>query len=206
MTASIHSRFTNPSTAIAYRLVIDNEHWRITRTRIDKDTVRLSHLRGCSAPGYVPIQALREFVRGQPVDVTSGEPQTAFAGVVLEDLLVTAERLLRQAHEARQCFEHGQPGFRPGCHILRDRLTSARSCAIVACREMASVWNASGLRLDRVLPGWFRFAALHQEQASRAAYRDIEDCLLTMPFHADANADQAGCIAAMDSDVQRLTG
>lgn len=40
------SRFTNPSTGTAYRLVTEPDGWRITKSMEDDGRLRLVHLRG----------------------------------------------------------------------------------------------------------------------------------------------------------------
>jgi hypothetical protein len=153
--------FRNPLTESTYRLRMEGDTWRITKTVKDGDAVSVRHLRGTTADGVVPpADAVDRLVRGehQRGDPIATDPAMTFAEIVLVDLDRTSSVLTALATEARDLRASGSPGFRPGCSALRVQERDALARAVDGCRQLAAAWSASGLSSTIGLPAWLSAA------------------------------------------------
>lgn len=153
--------FRNPLTESMYRLRIDGDTWRITKTVRDGDAVSVRHLRGTATDGAPPsADAIDRLVRGehQRGEPVGADPAMTFAEVVLVDLNRTSSVLTALATEARDLRASGSPGFRPGCSALRAQERDALARAVDGCRQLAAAWSASGLTSSIGLPAWLTAA------------------------------------------------
>jgi hypothetical protein len=154
--------FTNPISTTSYRLVIaaDGASWRITKSyRAHSGTHTVRHLRGTVGPGVPPDAVIDALVLGEhqtEADVT-GDPTQTFASVVLSDLNGAYVVLASMARNAKSACDHGRPGFRPGCGVLRRQMAAAFEEAAEGCRTMAQAWIDTGFTTDD-LPAWLRDA------------------------------------------------
>ena len=161
------SRFTNPSTATTYRLVMETGLWRITKAREDDDRLRLAHLRG--QPGHEDVDeiAVAHVVAGLGgMSATASDPAETFAAVVVRDMECTADALTAIARDAYEVCEAGCRGFRPRSPVLKQQRDVAMAKAVAECRKMAEAWRASACQTAR-LPEWLQ-AALADKPSSPA--------------------------------------
>lgn len=157
--SSTASKFTNPATGTSYRLVIEADGWRISKSRTDDDRLKLVHLRGHGGIGTVDRGAVDRLVAGHGGVVDHpADPVTMFADVVLVDLERTGDLLTAVAREARETYEVGCRGFRPRSPVLRQQRDRALATAADEMKRMAEAWMASGLKSERMLPGWLAAA------------------------------------------------
>ena len=167
------TRFTNPSTATTYRLVVTGEDWRVTKAMHDDGQLRLAHLRGQSGAGSVDAAAVAGFVAGKGGTAAgSVAPAAVFAAAVLCDLERTADVLTAIAREAGSVYEVGCRGFRPRSPLLRQQRDGALGRAATECRSMAEAWRASGLEAQP-LPAWLEAALADgvEQQSDHAGER-----------------------------------
>jgi len=157
-------KFINSSTGTAYRLVVVDSSWRVTKSREDAGQLRLAHLRGDVGDGAVDDEAVAQLVAGQ-TGVASGaaDPQRVFAAVILADLEGTATVLVAIAKQAAEVYEAGCPGFRPRSRVLREQRDRALAQAAGEMKAMAKAWIDCGLVVERTLPDWLT-AALEDEK------------------------------------------
>jgi hypothetical protein len=169
-TAVVAARsFTNPTTNSSYRLRVDPQGYRITRSRSDQERVRLTHLRGAVGPQPLPAEVVGAFIRGDPpTSPPAADPVASFNRIVLTDLDMTAGLLTALARDAQHLFDHGRPGFRPGCALFRRQRDDAFARAMVECLAMTQAWMASGIATTDPLPDWL---ASGVADARRAATR-----------------------------------
>lgn len=161
--------FRNPLTESTYRLRIDVDTWRVTKTVKDGDAVSVRHLRGTTADGMTPpSDAVDRLVRGehQHGGLITSDPAMTFAEIVLVDLDRTSSVLTALATEARDLRASGSPGFRPGCSALRAQERDALARAVDGCRQLAVAWSSSGLTSNIGLPAWLTAALGDLDQPS----------------------------------------
>ena len=149
-------RVLNPVTAVSYRLMSDAAAWRITRSAPVGNVVSLIHLRGVPGEGTIPADLIARFVAGYAINETPvGSASSAFRQVVLADFLATSDRLTTAAVRARNAFNAGLPGLRPGSPAMGKRFEAAYAALHDAWKGMAATW-VEGFGRDDVegLPDW----------------------------------------------------
>lgn len=155
--------FTNPSTGTAYRLILGDGDWRVTKSRDDGGQLRLAHLRGTVGAGPIDAAAAARLVAGtggRAVGAT--EPTAIFAAVVLDDIKRTADLVVAIAREAEEVYQSGCRGFRPRSAVLRHQRDAALRRATETCRGLAEAWRTHGLVAPHPIPPWL-LAALADE-------------------------------------------
>jgi len=155
---AINQRIRNPASGIAYRLMADHDHWRITRSVPAGDSVSLSHLRGTSGPGDIPAGILAQFVAGR-MDADQlpviADGLHSLRQTLLADIAATSERLARFAADALHQYHRGRPGLRPRCALLQAAFMDASRALHDAWQTMATTWAEHFGSDDRTgLPDW----------------------------------------------------
>jgi len=151
--------FANPATATVYRLVLMDDHWRITKVRHEHERIRLTHLRGRIGRGLPDAGAASRLVAGDGgYAAGDAEPMTMFGTVVLRDLDGTADVLTAIVREAQEVYAVGCRGFRPRSPSLREQRDRALATATAQMQAMGDAWRASGLQAPGPLPEWLAAA------------------------------------------------
>lgn len=157
------SMFTNPATGTCYRLVIETDGWRVSKSRIEDGRLRLVHLRGATGAGAVDADAVDRLVSGQGgVAARESAPMATFTAAVVLDITLSADLLTAVARESESVYSIGCRGFRPRSPMLRRQRDEALALAVAGMRSMAEAWRATDLVAEGTLPAWL-IAALEDE-------------------------------------------
>jgi hypothetical protein len=154
---AIHQRIRNPVTGIAFRLMADEDAWRITRSVPRGETVFLTHLRGRGGSGLVGREHIVRFLSGESLagETFAAEGRPTFRLVVLADFLSADDVLRRAGGLAAAAYVEGRPGLRPRCECLRDDFEQASRRLHAARIAMAMAWEEGFGQHDRTrLPPW----------------------------------------------------
>jgi hypothetical protein len=156
------SMFTNPATSTCYRLVIEPDGWRVSKSRVEDGRLRLVHLRGATGAGAVDAYAIDRLVSGQGGVARASAPMATFTAAVVLDITRAADVLTAVARESESVYSVGCRGFRPRSPMLRRQRDEALALAVAGMRSMAAAWRATDLVAEGTLPAWL-IAALEDE-------------------------------------------